>query len=607
MALLLHIGAELFGKKDNLELSFPGRPTLYELINQTQSLLTREGNGAPFVIEQLRIYDEVLGRWVDLTREDQLHSYAQIYAFQPDKATQTELRGVLPAPRRPGTARNPAAAMYGGFSQPEDQKEANRHEAIAQHLRSQLGGGGGGRSASPPPYYNASPASPGQHTVAMSSAGMNEPMHYGIHPQQTSADTQREQWRHEQIAQHLNQQLGGGGAHPLPQGTGGNNAHSPPAPMAPGHPSPFGMGTQNSPSQHSPLQHGGGPTWEMNYKSTFTAGTPPYNVNLYPAASPMSPSPLHHMPSPLTGGYPVSTPPAYQGPPMTPLVGGHQGDLEYQKERERHDVISQHLRSQLAHGEHSPVPPPHVETTPHGYYHAGGAQLQQQQYPHTPGNVPPPPFASPVAGLPGVDPTQTAMDEQREKDRHRLIAEHLNRQLAGAGMDMNTPGGANTPGGGGAAFAPSTPYATGQFQTQSMHNMYQMTPPAHGQSAAPFTSPVGDLPGAGPYQGEADAQRERERHELIAKHLNQQLSGAAGQAYPVGGGGGPGMGAGASSPGFRSGSPGNGYGYSGSPVPYDNSGSPGMDLGQAQTEADKEAERHRLVAEHIHSNLAARQ
>eukprot|EP01062_Namystynia_karyoxenos_P028027 TRINITY_DN21323_c1_g2_i1.p1 TRINITY_DN21323_c1_g2~~TRINITY_DN21323_c1_g2_i1.p1 ORF type:complete len:609 (+),score=140.69 TRINITY_DN21323_c1_g2_i1:73-1899(+) len=87
---VLDVAADLYGAKENLEIRFPARPSLRELRSKSESLLQTEATvqrppGAvpqSVRLERFQLFDDATRDWVDLVTSDQLHPYAQLYAFQ---------------------------------------------------------------------------------------------------------------------------------------------------------------------------------------------------------------------------------------------------------------------------------------------------------------------------------------------------------------------------------------------------------------------------------------------------------------------------------------------------------------------------------------------
>eukprot|EP00756_Hemistasia_phaeocysticola_P059345 Hpha_TRINITY_DN36090_c0_g1::TRINITY_DN36090_c0_g1_i1::g.170825::m.170825 len=103
----LHAAADLYGQKVNLELLWDARPSLAELRTQLQRLFDVEGGRRgegfppePFVLDRLLIYDELEDGWRELQREAQLHTMAQVFAFQPEGSPHTAQVAPIPAPAR---------------------------------------------------------------------------------------------------------------------------------------------------------------------------------------------------------------------------------------------------------------------------------------------------------------------------------------------------------------------------------------------------------------------------------------------------------------------------------------------------------------------------
>ena len=359
-------------------------------------------------------------------------------------------------------------------------------------------------------------------------------------------EAQREQDRHRQIAQHLNSQLGGGSPVAAYPGT-------PKMQQYPGSPA--------SPSQHSPIQG--------NEAGPFRGGIM---------------------------GAPV-------GAPGLPGINPMQAEIDSQREQERHRLIAQHLNQQLSHDAPQQPHGTWAQTPPHAVAHHPAPSPMHPSpvnFMPSPVNFPGSPVVhnphnSPVtpmiggnrADLPGTDPHQNQLDQQQEAERHRQISEHLQRQL-GSGAAQSPHVGVGVP-------------QSPMYASPMQHGGYSQP-----TAVPPPQSNAGGLPGVDPRQAEIDSRREEERHRLISQHLNQQLSGGgAGSVGGIGGGGGGGGAHMMTSP------PMSGPAYAVSPPQYGGGAGAGGGAHFSQiggpSETDKEAERHRLVAQHLNSTLASRQ
>ena len=198
-----------------------------------------------------------------------------------------------------------------------------------------------------------------------------------------------------------------------------------------------------------------------------------------------------------------------------------------------------------------------------------------------------PPANSPVTPMvPGLDPRQAEIDEQREQERHKLIAQHLNQQL-GSGAHPPSP------------QYPASPVAP----PPQMHH----TPSVALPQGAPPPQTV-SVPGINPAQAEIDAQREQERHRLIAQHLGQQLQGGGAGSVATAS---PAYAQPQASPQYATSPP----QYATSPPQYAAGGVPAYGAASAphavggglganpNAESAKEAERHRQIAAHLHNTV----
>eukprot|EP01062_Namystynia_karyoxenos_P069843 TRINITY_DN65281_c0_g1_i1.p1 TRINITY_DN65281_c0_g1~~TRINITY_DN65281_c0_g1_i1.p1 ORF type:complete len:619 (+),score=253.92 TRINITY_DN65281_c0_g1_i1:82-1938(+) len=102
--------------KCNFELGFPARPTIPELRDRLEEDIAQEcqfrrGQAAPFLISRAQIFDERLEMWVDLTSQDQLENFCQVYVFQRDHR---DTPGRIPPPVKPMPGRHgPRQYQYG--------------------------------------------------------------------------------------------------------------------------------------------------------------------------------------------------------------------------------------------------------------------------------------------------------------------------------------------------------------------------------------------------------------------------------------------------------------------------------------------------------------
>ena len=91
---ILHVSADIFGAKKNIELGFQLTPTLIELAKRINDAYTVErklgrvpGHKVePFCVQRMDVYDDVKKRWVRLVSPTQLHEWAQLFAVSADEA-----------------------------------------------------------------------------------------------------------------------------------------------------------------------------------------------------------------------------------------------------------------------------------------------------------------------------------------------------------------------------------------------------------------------------------------------------------------------------------------------------------------------------------------
>eukprot|EP01062_Namystynia_karyoxenos_P068075 TRINITY_DN62346_c0_g1_i1.p1 TRINITY_DN62346_c0_g1~~TRINITY_DN62346_c0_g1_i1.p1 ORF type:complete len:560 (+),score=191.18 TRINITY_DN62346_c0_g1_i1:77-1756(+) len=102
------VAADVFGEKLNLELNFPGPPSVPQLTQQVAQAFAAEVElrrpaAAPrgFDPAAFQVHDERRGQWVDLVDAAQLTAGCQLYAFQPPSQWHQEVQAPIPAARPP--------------------------------------------------------------------------------------------------------------------------------------------------------------------------------------------------------------------------------------------------------------------------------------------------------------------------------------------------------------------------------------------------------------------------------------------------------------------------------------------------------------------------
>jgi len=108
MPFLVGVGTDLYGRKHNVDLTFPAQPGMTELINAIEShydVSARSSRPAgypdvEFKIETMQVYDEVLLRWVDLYAPSQLSPNGQVYVFQPESIWHSDAQDIIPESSR---------------------------------------------------------------------------------------------------------------------------------------------------------------------------------------------------------------------------------------------------------------------------------------------------------------------------------------------------------------------------------------------------------------------------------------------------------------------------------------------------------------------------
>jgi hypothetical protein len=104
---VLLIAGELYGRKHNVEIGFPDVPALDELGGHAEAVFRNEArrlrpNGSGlhrFTLDNVKIFDDSLNRWLDLTSTSQLVEWSQLYLVQPEGA-EDDAQAILEAPIR---------------------------------------------------------------------------------------------------------------------------------------------------------------------------------------------------------------------------------------------------------------------------------------------------------------------------------------------------------------------------------------------------------------------------------------------------------------------------------------------------------------------------
>lgn len=104
MPFTISVGTDLYGRKANIDLTFPAAPGMTELINAIESQYDVQARstrpaGYPdveFKIETMQVYDEVLLRWVDLYAPSQVSPNGQVYVFQPESIWHSDAQDIIP-------------------------------------------------------------------------------------------------------------------------------------------------------------------------------------------------------------------------------------------------------------------------------------------------------------------------------------------------------------------------------------------------------------------------------------------------------------------------------------------------------------------------------
>ena len=123
--------ADLQGGKVNVELTFPGVPTVGELSRRVEEVFSGEiralGGNTDFTVSRIQVYEDVLLKWVDLISSTQLHEYDQVYAFQPQTPWHVDTQQDLPPPRPPTIA----GGGYVHQQQPHSQQQQHQPQGYS--------------------------------------------------------------------------------------------------------------------------------------------------------------------------------------------------------------------------------------------------------------------------------------------------------------------------------------------------------------------------------------------------------------------------------------------------------------------------------------------
>eukprot|EP01064_Diplonema_japonicum_P028678 TRINITY_DN4458_c0_g1_i1.p1 TRINITY_DN4458_c0_g1~~TRINITY_DN4458_c0_g1_i1.p1 ORF type:complete len:375 (+),score=41.34 TRINITY_DN4458_c0_g1_i1:88-1212(+) len=109
--MYLRICADLYSNKINLEVNVSNKIDLIGLRELIVGLMEQEGDlmrapnqpRSPFSINRLQVFNEQVGKWVDLVSMGQLRDGSQLYAFQPQTNQHSDVQQDLPPPRPPST------------------------------------------------------------------------------------------------------------------------------------------------------------------------------------------------------------------------------------------------------------------------------------------------------------------------------------------------------------------------------------------------------------------------------------------------------------------------------------------------------------------------
>lgn len=105
---VLLVAGDLYGRKHNVEIGFPDVPALDELGGHAEAVFRNESRRMrpassalhKFTLDNIKIFDDSLNRWLDLTSTAQLIEWSQIYLVQPEGAEDDGAQAILEAPVR---------------------------------------------------------------------------------------------------------------------------------------------------------------------------------------------------------------------------------------------------------------------------------------------------------------------------------------------------------------------------------------------------------------------------------------------------------------------------------------------------------------------------
>eukprot|EP00760_Papus_ankaliazontas_P025971 PhM_4_TR2957/c0_g1_i1/m.50475 len=122
MSFSIFVAADVFGAKTNFELTFAQRPPVTEVVRTVEKVFTSECNfrrpdGVPshsFNISKLKVFDDVVQKWIDLVSDAQVGEWCQIYAFQVENPWHRETQKEIPP------AVKPPPSHYGNVPHPSN-------------------------------------------------------------------------------------------------------------------------------------------------------------------------------------------------------------------------------------------------------------------------------------------------------------------------------------------------------------------------------------------------------------------------------------------------------------------------------------------------------
>jgi len=124
---VLLVAGDLYGRKHNMEIGFPGYPSFDDLISHCESAYNGESRRLKpeksnkvqkFIVDTIKVFEDSLNRWVDIEdKKGELQEWQQLYLYQPE-GCQDDTQALLPPPipiRSPieeGNAKEPLLFLF---------------------------------------------------------------------------------------------------------------------------------------------------------------------------------------------------------------------------------------------------------------------------------------------------------------------------------------------------------------------------------------------------------------------------------------------------------------------------------------------------------------